>query len=131
MTNYPVPTTATEINLLDSLACSVIAIDDAMRIRYVNSSAEQLLGVSARKVMNLRLTRALTIPDSLFARIRETLDSGQPFTERQVSVEPHGRDPKVVDLSLSPWPSAVHRRPLSLGASAAWRKSGMCAAPWR
>lgn len=99
------PTTATEINLLDSLACSVIAIDDAMRIRYVNSSAEQLLGVSARKVMNLRLTRALTIPDSLFARIRETLDSGQPFTERQVSVEPHGRDPKVVDLSLSPYRS--------------------------
>ncbi len=97
------PTTATEITVLDSLACSVIAIDDAMRIRYVNSSAEQLLGVSARRIMDQRLTRALTIPDSLFARIRETLDNGQPFTERQVSVEPHGRDPQIVDLSLSPY----------------------------
>lgn len=103
MTNYPVPTTATEINLLDSLACAVIALDEAMRIRYVNSSAEQLLGVSSRKVLNQRLTRALTIPDSLFARIRETLDNGQPFTERQVSVEPHGKDPQIVDLSLSPY----------------------------
>jgi nitrogen-specific signal transduction histidine kinase len=52
VTNYPVPTTATEINLLDSLSCSVIAIDDAMRIRYLNSSAEQLLGISARKVLH-------------------------------------------------------------------------------
>ncbi len=93
------------MTLLDSLACSVIALDDAMRIRYVNSAAEQLLGVSARKVMDQRLTRALTIPDTLFARIRETLDSGQPFTERQVSVEPHGRDPQIVDLSLSPYRS--------------------------
>lgn len=103
MTNYPVPTKANDINLLDSLACAVIAIDDAMRIRYVNSAAEQLLGVSARKVMDQRLTRALTIPDSLFSRIRQTLDSGQPFTDRQVTVEPHGRDPKIVDLSLSPY----------------------------
>ena len=93
------------MTLLDSLACSVIALDDAMRIRYVNSAAEQLLGVSARRVMDQRLTRALTIPDTLFARIRETLDSGQPFTERQVSVEPHGRDPQIVDLSLSPYRS--------------------------
>lgn len=105
MTNFPVPTTATEINLLDSLACAVIAIDDAMRIRYVNSSAEQLLGASARRVIDQRLTRALTIPDALFARIRETLESGQPFTDRQVSVEPHGQDPQVVDLSLSPYRS--------------------------
>ncbi len=97
------PTTATEINLLDSLACSVIAIDDNMRIRYVNSAAEQLLGASARRVIDQRLTRMLTIPDSLFARILETLENGQPFTERQVSVEPHGRDPQVVDLSLSPY----------------------------
>ncbi|WP_236994746.1 nitrogen regulation protein NR(II) [Granulosicoccus antarcticus] len=103
MTIYPVPSTATEINLLDSLASAVIAIDDAMRIRYLNSSAEQLLGVSARRVTNQRLTRALTIPDSLFARIRDALLSGQPFTDRQVSVEPHGRDPQVVDLSLSPY----------------------------
>ncbi len=105
VTNYPVPTTATEINLLDSLSCSVIAIDDAMRIRYLNSSAEQLLGISARKVINQRLTRALTIPDSLFARIRDALLSGHPFTDRQVSVEPHGQDPQVVDLSLSPYRS--------------------------
>ncbi|NND92101.1 MAG: PAS domain-containing protein [Granulosicoccus sp.] len=85
------------------MATAVIAIDDGMRIDYLNNAAEQLLGISARKVLGQRLTRALTIPDSLFARIRIALQASQPFTDRQVSVEPHGRDPQVVDLYLSPY----------------------------
>ena len=103
VTNKPMPSMADEPIVLDSLATAVVAIDHAMRIRYVNNAAEQLLGVSARKVVGQRLTRALTIPDSLFGRIRETLQNGQPFTDRHVTVEPHGRDPQVVDLSLSPY----------------------------
>lgn len=103
VTNFPVPSTAEEHIVLDSLATAVIAIDHAMRIRYVNNAAEQLLRISARKVLGQRLTRALTIPDSLFARLREALENGQPFTDRQVSVEPHGQDPQVVDLFLSPY----------------------------
>ena len=97
----PAPSIADE--LLDSMATAVVAIDDSMRIRYLNSAAEQLLGVSARKALNQRLTRTVTIPDSLFARLRETIENGQPFTDRQVSIEPHGQDPQVVDLYLSPF----------------------------
>lgn len=104
------PALSTPDDLLDSMATAVVAIDDGMRIRYLNSAAEQLLGVSARKALNQRLTRALTIPDSLFARLRETIENGQPFTDRQVSVEPHGQDPQVVDLYLSPFRDK-HSRP--------------------
>jgi len=88
--------------LLDSLATAVLAIDSSLRIQYLNIAAEQLLGISQRKAVGQRLTRALNIPDSLFARIREAIEDGQPFTDRQVSVEPHGQDPQIVDLSLSP-----------------------------
>lgn len=88
--------------LLESMSTAVLAIDDALRIRYLNSAAEQLLGMSARKAVQQRLTRAMNIPDSLFARMREALESGQPFTDRQVAVEPHGRDHQMVDLYLSP-----------------------------
>ncbi len=102
MNRYSVPSTAEDLSLLDALATAIVAIDDSMRIRYINSAAEQLLGTSAKRAIQQRLTRALTIPDTLFARIREALDNGQPFTDRQVSLEPHGQDPQVVDLYLSP-----------------------------
>lgn len=89
--------------LLDSMATAVMAINKNMRITYMNGASEQLLGISARKALDQQLPRMLTIPDTLFARLREALSNGQPFTERQVTVEPHGRDPKLVDISLSPY----------------------------
>lgn len=112
--NYPVPSTADELNLLDSLATAVLAIDDGLRIRYMNNAAEQLLSTSARKAINQRLTRAMTVPDTLFARIREALTSGQAFTDRQVAVEPHGKDPQVVDLYVSPYSAGNTLRGLIL-----------------
>lgn len=114
MNRYSVPSTAEDLSLLDALATAIVAIDDSMRIRYINSAAEQLLGTSAKRALHQRLTRALTIPDTLFARIREALDNGQPFTDRQVSVEPHGQDPQVVDLYLSPLTLDNNRAGLAL-----------------
>ena len=89
--------------LLDSMATAVLALDERMRITYLNGAAEQLLGISARKALDQQLPRMLTIPDTLFARLREALNNGQPFTERQITVEPHGQDPQLVDMSLSPF----------------------------
>ena len=89
--------------LLDTLSTAVLAIDRSMHVFFINNSAEQLLGISKRKIMGQRLTRILTIPDSLFARLRTALDDGQPFTDRHISVEPHGQDPLMVDISLSPY----------------------------
>ena len=90
-------------SLLDSMSTAVLAIDRNMCVGFINSSAEQLLGISTRKVVGQRLTRVLTIPDKLFARLREALDNGQPFTDRQITVEPHDRNPLMVDISLSPF----------------------------
>lgn len=101
-------------SLLDAMATSVVAIDDGMRIIYLNNAAEQLLGVSASKAVNQSLTRLLTIPDSLFARMRQANENGQPFTDRHVSIEPHGRDPQLVDLYLSPHKFDKHELSLIL-----------------
>jgi two-component system nitrogen regulation sensor histidine kinase GlnL len=103
VTKTPEPDKATDNVLLDSLATAVLAIDSGLRIQYLNIAAEQLLSISQRKAMGQLLTRAINIPDTLFSRIREAIESGQPFTDRQVTVEPHGQDPQVVDLSLSPY----------------------------
>lgn len=89
--------------LLDTMATAVLAIDHNMRISYLNGGAEQLLGASERKALGQQLPRVLTIPDSLFARLRDSLLNAQPFTERQITVEPHGQDPQLIDISLSPF----------------------------
>ena len=88
--------------MLDSMATAVVAVDDHMRIMYLNNAAEQLLGVSAYRAVRQRLTRLVTIPDSLFGRMRHASQTGQPFTDRQVTIEPHGQEPQIVDLYLSP-----------------------------
>ncbi len=85
------------------MSSAVVAIDHGLRIVYLNGAAEQLLGISARKAIDQKLTRVLTIPDSLFARVRTALENSQPFTDRQITVEPHGQDPQLVDVSLSPY----------------------------
>lgn len=85
------------------MATAVLAIDQTMHITYINNAAEQLLGISARKAVNQRLTGMLTIPDTLFARLLEAQNTGQLFSDRQITVEPHGQDPQVVDVSLSPF----------------------------
>lgn len=89
MNNNSAQTDTIDTLLLDSMSTAVLAIDETLWIRYANPAAEQLLGMSFKKVLNQRLTRALTIPDALFARVREAMESGQPFTDRQVCVEPH------------------------------------------
>jgi len=88
--------------LIDSLATAVLCVDEGLRIRYLNSAAEQMLGFSSRKALQMRLTRAVNISDTLFARIREAVSTGQPYTDRQVSIEPHGQEPILVDCHLSP-----------------------------
>ncbi|MFK7892320.1 MAG: nitrogen regulation protein NR(II) [Granulosicoccus sp.] len=88
--------------MLDAMATAVIAVDDNLRVMYLNNAAEQLLGVSANKAIYQRLNRLVTIPDALFTRMRHSSDTGQPFTDRQVTIEPHGQEPQLVDLYLSP-----------------------------
>ncbi len=88
--------------LIDSLSTAVLCIDDGLRIKFLNSAAEQLLGFSSRKALQMRLTRAVNISDTLFARIREAITTGQPYTDRQVTIEPHGQDAVLVDCHLSP-----------------------------
>jgi len=92
-------------SLFDSMATAVLTIDGALRIGYLNSAAEQLLGISARRAIKQSLTRVLTIPDALFGRLLEACKNGQPFTDRQVIVEPHAQDPQIVDISISPFPN--------------------------
>ncbi len=91
--------------LLDNLATAVLLLDGNLRVLYSNAAAEQLLGVSNRRTVGKRLTHIVTLPSSLFGRLREAAIDGQPCTDRQVSIEPHGQDAIMVDCAISPFGS--------------------------
>lgn len=92
-----------EFALLDQLSTAVLLLDDALRIVYVNAAGEQLLGASASRTIGRRLTQVVTLSDELLTRMRESLEHGQPFTDRRASFEPRGHDQKLVDCAITPY----------------------------
>jgi len=96
------PISSPEI-LLDNMTTAVVALDNALKITAINTSAEQLLGTSVSRSIGRRLAQVVTIPDSLFARLRAAVELGQPVNDRQVSIEPLGKDPIIVDCSIAPF----------------------------
>ena len=91
-----------EFALLDQLSTAVVLLDQGLRIVYLNAAAEQLLSASMNRVLGKRLIQVVNISDALLNRLREALQSGQPYTDRQAIIEPHGQEPKVVDCAITP-----------------------------
>lgn len=94
--------------LLDNMTTAVVALDSGLKITALNTAAEQLLGISANKAISRRLTQLVHIPDSLFARLREAIELGQPVNDRHVTLEPVGFDPILVDCSIAPFLDGIN-----------------------
>ncbi len=101
-----------EFALLDQLSTAVILLDDNLRIVYLNAAAEQLLSASMSRTLGKKLIQVVNISDALLTRLREAIDSGQPYTDRQAIIEPHGLEPKVVDCSITPQITSNNQRGL-------------------
>ena len=99
----PVPTlSADEASaLLDAQTTAIVCLDRDLRVRSLNAAAEQLLGTGARRAVGHPLARLVTVPDALVTRLRDAIPNDQPWSERQVTIEPHGQDPLLVDCVAS------------------------------
>lgn len=106
------PDTSSEFALLDQLSTAVMLLDNGLRILYLNAAAEQLLSASMARTLGKRLVQVANLPDALLSRLREAIDNGQPFTDRQAVIEPHGLEPKVVDIAITPQLTDNQRRGL-------------------
>jgi len=101
-----------EFALLDQLSTAVILLDEGLRIVYLNAAAEQLLSASMRRTLGKRFIQVVNISDALLTRLREAVESGQPYTDRQATIEPHGQEPKVVDCAITPQVTLNNQRGL-------------------
>lgn len=73
--------------VLDNLSTAVLLLDQQLRLRYINAAGESLLSVSANLVLGQRARALMPFPEQLIeTRLREALDTRQPFTEREVEL---------------------------------------------
>lgn len=89
--------------LLDTLSTGVLLFDHALHICYLNSAAEALLSVSARKVIGQNV-RALTpeLPPDLIEGLSRSISTGQPYAEREVTLQHMNGEQITCDCIVTP-----------------------------
>ncbi|MCY3622228.1 MAG: nitrogen regulation protein NR(II) [Gammaproteobacteria bacterium] len=82
------PTVATYRDILDQLTTAVVVVDAAsdrsFRISYLNQSAQSLFGRSDTRTLGIPLARLIHDDHATPAVLQDVLDTGQPFTKREV-----------------------------------------------
>jgi len=85
--------------LLDNLLTAVVLLDTNMVVHYVNPAAEQLLGVSARRLLGHSLEQLVEYLSLDLERLRACLKIGQGFTDNEVTLVVEG-EAKLVEVSV-------------------------------
>jgi two-component system nitrogen regulation sensor histidine kinase GlnL len=86
------------------MASSVLVVDGALRIRFVNSAAEQLLGASSGVLGRRHLDQLLPFDSPLFDLIRRVREEGHSVSDYGVDLPFNRGAPRLVDLHVSPLP---------------------------
>ncbi|MCW8846032.1 MAG: nitrogen regulation protein NR(II) [Gammaproteobacteria bacterium] len=89
--------------ILNHLATAVLTLDDSLRVRYMNSAAEELFALSARQACGHSLSRLVLKSDELEAIARRVLDRHTSLTGRDLELVPREAQafPLAVDCSAS------------------------------
>lgn len=69
--------------LLENMTTAVLLLDDELRLSHINSAAENLLGLSGHRHIDTRIDSFLVDADDMVRILTETLQSGQPHTQRE------------------------------------------------
>ncbi|WP_024872440.1 nitrogen regulation protein NR(II) [Tolumonas lignilytica] len=85
--------------LLDNLLTAVILLDRHLIVRYVNPAAEQLMGVSARRLLDHALEQVVDYISLDLERLRHCLQQGQGFTDNEVTLVVEN-EPRSVEVSV-------------------------------
>lgn len=92
-----------ERRILESLSTAILLFDRAFKLRYINTSGEMLFAVSARKVVGVAAKEIIRCPGSVLENnLSESLESGQPFTEREHQLTLPDGSEITVDCTVIP-----------------------------
>jgi two-component system, NtrC family, nitrogen regulation sensor histidine kinase GlnL len=88
--------------LLEGLTTAVIGLDPELRVGSLNAACETLFGISRRIAMGQPLVAALPHFAPHETRLREALDAGTGFIEREMKLARNGDRPVTVDCTVTP-----------------------------
>lgn len=94
--------------ILDNLNMAVLLFDRNLRVLYLNPAAEVLLAASARQVQGMRLEELLAGDPELVSSCHKAVQSGHPFTERELALNLAGTGTVTVDCTVTPLQEAHH-----------------------
>jgi two-component system, NtrC family, nitrogen regulation sensor histidine kinase GlnL len=93
--------------ILDSLSTSVLIVDRARQLLFLNVAAESLLGASRNQVRGRPLAELLEDASGLDAVIDRAVQTSQPFSRRELALRPiYGDADLVVDCTVAPYDEA-------------------------
>jgi two-component system nitrogen regulation sensor histidine kinase GlnL len=88
--------------ILNAMASSVLALDDGLRVVFVNPAAEQLFGASRTALENRPLAELVPFDSSLFDLIRRVQLAGNSVSDYGVELPLNRSLTRLVDLHVSP-----------------------------
>ena len=88
--------------LLEGLTTAVISLDPDLRVSALNAACETLFGVSRRIAQSQPLALALPHFAPHEKRLREALEAGTGFIERELVLGRVGEQPVTVDCTVTP-----------------------------
>lgn len=90
--------------ILDSLSTSVLIIDRARSILYLNVAAETLFGTSRNQVRSRPFAELLADASGLDAIVERALETSRPFRRRELALRPvNGEGELIVDCIVAPY----------------------------
>jgi two-component system nitrogen regulation sensor histidine kinase GlnL len=111
--------------LLDALATGVVLLDAGRRVVHANIAAQGLLAIGLNQARGRNFTDLFADSNGLHSLLVRALESGEAFTECELSLRPAGtpRESRLVDLSITPLDGPAGLRRLLLEMSDAAPRS--------
>jgi two-component system nitrogen regulation sensor histidine kinase GlnL len=93
--------------ILDGLSTSVLVVDHAPSILFLNVAAETLLGVSRNQARGRPLAEFLADASMLNGLVERALETWRPFSRRELALRPVNGDSEIiVDCTVAPYEDA-------------------------
>lgn len=88
--------------ILEHQTTAVLMLDEALRVRYLNPAAEELLAASEARVLGTEAVELFHDPDEEESPLALALASQQPFTKRHAELELRNDAAVTVDYTVTP-----------------------------
>ena len=92
----------TALQMFDNLSTAVMLFDKNLNLTCINNAGEGLLSVSNRRIIGQKPDEILPHPPALAEMITRTLNTGHPYTERNLTLTLPNSRTVTVDCKVTP-----------------------------